>query len=202
MLPPPYFFPYSQTDVEAFYIEAARQIAGPLFIYNLPTFTTPVETDIILRLVESVPNIVGVKDSSGSLDTLEALTKRSELSVCRMVGHDGVLCRALRMNSCDGAISGVAGVLPELIVPLFECHQDGDASRFNFFREKLDELLIQLDTFPAPWGLKVIAQYRGFFKAQFPLPLSEERVQQIRSFERWFDKWWQSLNQGLLADAL
>ena len=202
LLPPPYFFPYAQSDVEAFYREAARQIGGATIIYNLPAFTTRVETDVALRLVESVPNIIGVKDSSGTLGTLEALTVRNDLSACRLVGHDGVLCRALRENCCDGAISGVAGVLPELTVGLFESNMAGDNSQFTFLKERLNELIRQLEMFPVPWGLKLIAQYRGFFEAQFPLPLSAVRVEQIRSFESWFNDWWQRLKSGLLASTV
>lgn len=189
LVPPPHFFQYSQSDIEAFYTEAARQIAGPVLIYNLPAFTNSVGSGLALKLIESNPNIVGIKDSSGNLCTLELLTQRNELEACRIVGHDAVISRALRSKVCDGAISGIAGVLPELIVAVFESHSTADLVRADFFSAKLNELLVRLEEFPAPWGLKLIAECRGFHEAQFPLPLSDSRAEQVRLFARWFSNW-------------
>ena len=66
-------------------------------------------------LLEDCPNIAGIKDSSGSLDILRALT-RSTSHACRIVGSGGVPESALRESCCDGVISGVAGVLPEVVL--------------------------------------------------------------------------------------
>ena len=45
---PPYFFRYSQADVEEFFLCFAREAGGrtPLFLYNIPFFTTEIGIDV------------------------------------------------------------------------------------------------------------------------------------------------------------
>ena len=68
-----------------------------------------------------MPNIIGIKDSSGSLDHTRRIASRA----CRIVGDDSVLVPALDAGLCDAVVSGVAGVLPELTTLLF--HQRNSA---------------------------------------------------------------------------
>jgi 4-hydroxy-tetrahydrodipicolinate synthase len=183
LVPPPHFFPYAPEDVEAFYREAARAIRLPILIYHLPAFTTGVALDLALRLIEEVPNIVGVKDSSGSLDTLAALTQKLPGRALRVAGNDAVLGAARSAGYCDAVISGVAGVLPEVVIEVFSGERERATAR-------LAEFIHQIDAFPTPWGLKLAAECRGLFPAMFALPLSERRRAQARAFKEWFAEWW------------
>jgi 4-hydroxy-tetrahydrodipicolinate synthase len=185
LLPPPHFFPYEPEDVEAFYREAAGCIRLPIVIYNLPAFTTGLAPELVVKLVEEEPNIIGVKDSSGSLTTLAALTGNSRAR--RIVGNDAVLEAALAAGCCDAVISGVAGVLPELVVAVFRGAEGGP----------LDEFVRRIDAFPTPWGLKLAAEIRGLFPAFFPLPLSEKRRAQMCAFRDWFPGWWDGTCLGV-----
>lgn len=194
LLPPPHFFPYAPDDVEAFYREAARAIRLSILIYHLPAFTTGVAPQPALRLVEDVPNIVGVKDSSGSLETLAALTERLPGRAWRVAGNDAVLETALDAGYCDAVISGVAGVLPELVTEVFS----GERARAAV---RLAEFIHQIDAFPTPWGLKLAAESRGLFPASFSLPLSERRREQARAFEEWFAAWWRRTAAELASPA-
>jgi 4-hydroxy-tetrahydrodipicolinate synthase len=191
LLPPRHFFQYAASDLEAYYRQASQQIARPILIYNLPAFTTAIEPGLALRLIGSVPHIRGIKHSSGSLETLEALTRGDGLNSCRIVGNDSVLCEALENGLCDGVVSGVAGVVPELIAGLFQSHHAGDRTRFATLGRHLRAFINEVDRFPTPWGLKLVAEYRGFFKARFPLPVAEERRRQADLFEQWFRSWWE-----------
>ena len=190
LLPPPHFFRYEPDDLEAFYRQAAQEIPGPILIYDLPLFTSPMDTNFIVRLLESVPNLVGVKDSTGHLDTLQALAQRLDLDVCRILGHDGVLARGLRLGCLEAVISGPGGVVPELHVALFRSHELGHQEQFRALADLLDEILLQLNRFPYPWALKLLAQSRGLFPAEFPLPLSERRAKQVAEFQNWYRDWW------------
>ncbi len=201
LLPPPFFFPYPQDDIEGFYVEAARLIPGPILIYNLPAFTNPVEKVRVLRLIETVPNIVGIKDSSGSLETLEAITASAAVNGLRIVGSDIVFAEALRSGSCDGVISGVAGVLPEVIVGLHQAHTGGDQQRFEYCAEKLQEFIAQVKDFPVPWALKIVAEARGWFPARFALPLTARRQAQKEEMQSWFRPWWSESEAGVAGSS-
>ena len=78
LLPMPYFFPYEQDDLEAFCCSVASVVKTPILLYNLPQFTTGLEAETACRLIRDVPNIIGIKDSSGSLKILRSLTEPKE----------------------------------------------------------------------------------------------------------------------------
>ena len=183
LLPMPHFFPYSQDDLYAFCAAAAGRLDAPVMLYNLPRFTTPIELQTVRCLMDAVPNIKGIKDSSGSLALLGGLNS----GACRIVGDDSVLVAALDAGLCDGVVSGVAGVLPELITFLWDRR---DSAAYPQAVELLTELIRHLSAFPVPWGLKLIAECRGITTAWFSQPLSAARSAQASEFREWFPAWW------------
>jgi 4-hydroxy-tetrahydrodipicolinate synthase len=60
LLPPPHFFRYSQEDLEGFYLEASKRIDGPILLYNLAPFVTPLQPATIVRLLRATDKFVGV----------------------------------------------------------------------------------------------------------------------------------------------
>src|SRR6185295_17397103 len=94
---------------------------------------------------------------------------------CRIVGSDGVLAQALREKACDGVVSGVAGVYPELITRLYAAGADASATEFAEASAAVDEYLTQVGPFPVPWGLKWTAEARAIHSAWFDQPISAER---------------------------
>jgi 4-hydroxy-tetrahydrodipicolinate synthase len=191
LLPMPYFFPYQQGDLEQFSRSVAATVSVPVLLYNLPQFTSGLQKETVHTLITEVPNIIGIKDSSGSLEILRHLSEH-DVDACRIIGDDSVLSAALRAKVCDGVISGVACVVPELILALYSRGERNGAVEFTQATQALDELIRQLGAFPTPWGLKWIAQARGILQATFPLPNSPARVAQGRQLERWFQSWFQT----------
>ncbi|MEZ5391894.1 MAG: dihydrodipicolinate synthase family protein [Bryobacterales bacterium] len=188
LLPPPHFYRYQQTDLEAFYRAAANAIEGPILIYNLAGFVSPIEADTIVRLVEKTPNLIGVKDSSGKLDSLEKLSQ-ADFPSCRVLGNDKVLVEALRRNLLDAVISGPTSVIPEVTVALFEAADIGDQDRFERLGKLFDEAIDQFEGMPYPWALKTVAEVRGLFPAQLPFPPGPDREAQLRELRGWLEGW-------------
>jgi 4-hydroxy-tetrahydrodipicolinate synthase len=188
LLPMPYFFPYSQQDLKAFSRTVASGVDTPVLLYNLPQFTTGLEPQTSLQLIRECDNIVGIKDSSGSLDTLRLLTETGTESR-RIVGNDDVLAAALNEGVLDGVVSGVACVLPELIGQLYELGSaNPETSDFSELAAALTSFIHQLQPFPTPWGLKIIAEARGLLKATYPFPLSQDRENQRATMQHWFQE--------------
>jgi 4-hydroxy-tetrahydrodipicolinate synthase len=188
LLPMPYFFPYQQDDLDCFCRTVAASTNLPILLYNLPQFSSGLEKETVRALITEVPNIIGIKDSSGSLDILRDLTRR-EIDACRIVGNDSALAPALRERVCDGVVSGVAGVLPEAILALYAQAEHTGAPQFERAAAILVEFIEQLDIFPTPWGLKWVAEARGICKASFAQPLSARRRAQAAAIAEWFAKW-------------
>ena len=183
LLPMPYFFRYQQQDLDAFSRTVASSTKLPVLLYNLPQFSSGLSAETVRGLIRDVPNIVGIKDSSGSLEILRSLNS----GTCRIVGSDAVLAQALEEGICDGVVSGVACALPELVAELY-----GSAvgsAEFCRGAYLLKEFLLRLEEFPTPWGLKWAVEARGVAQASFSQPLSDRRREQGRGFTAWFREW-------------
>ena len=188
LLPMPYFFPYEQDDLETFCRTVANCVKLPILLYNLPAFTSGLTEETVCRLIRDVSNIVGIKDSSRSLSILRALTQK-RTDACRIVGHDGVLAQALDEGVCDAVISGIAGVFPEVVQTLYAHRGNSSSGEFQLAKELLEEMIPLLDSFPAPWALKWIAEARGILRATFAQPVSPRREQESRRIMELIPQW-------------
>jgi len=192
LLPMPYFFPYQQEDLDLFCRQVAASTELPILLYNLPQFTSGLKKETVRALITEVPNIIGIKDSSGSLEILRDLSEHG-VDACRIVGNDGVLAQALIEQTCDGVVSGVACALPELILNLYRSGEQADSDEFRNFSRLLAEFIAQLEPFPTPWGLKWIVESRGVVQATFSQPVTAHRIAQSQQMISWFKEWLPSL---------
>ncbi|MEJ5367643.1 MAG: dihydrodipicolinate synthase family protein [Bryobacteraceae bacterium] len=202
LVPPPCFFHYREDDIEQFYRAVAGAAERPVLIYNLPAYLTGVSAQSVVDLVRTEAAIAGVKDSSGRFEILERLSAEPGLQARRYVGNDWVLAEACRRRLADGVISGVACVLPELILALWEAGQAGDVARLQELEKPLAEALRQIDAWPAPIGLEILAEARGLRRCLPAVPLSSARREQAVSLRRWFESWWEGLEGLVTRQAL
>lgn len=188
LLPMPYFFPYLQADLKSFAGAVAAEVEAPVLLYNLPQFTSGLDPQTSLELIRESKTIVGIKDSSGSVDTLRLLTGAA-IGARRVVGNDDVLAQALKEKVLDGVVSGVACVLPELIGRMFSFGiADSESAEFGMLAIALISFIEQIRPLPTPWGLKVVAEARGLFPATYPFPLSPQREAQKANLLHWFEQ--------------
>jgi len=195
LLPMPCFFPYQQEDLDLYCRAVAAGTELPVMLYNLPQFTSGLSKETVRSLITEVPNIIGIKDSSGSLDILRDLTEH-DVDACRIVGNDSVLSQALIEGVCDGVVSGVASAVPELIRDLYAHRGQADSDDFRRTSRLLDEFIVQLSPFPTPWGLKWIVEARGVAPATFSQPVTVHRIAQGRQMATWFGEWFPSVAAG------
>lgn len=188
LLPMPYFFPYQQQDLEAFCRTVAASTKLPILLYNLPQFTSGLEKETVRTLITEVPNIIGIKDSSGSLEILRDITTHN-VDACRMVGNDSALAPAMLEGVLDGVVSGVACAMPEVIQSLYAQLGNTDSAEFDSASRVLSEFIEQLNIFPTPWGLKWIVETRGIVKANFSQPVTSKRLAQAAAMKEWFASW-------------
>ncbi len=185
LVPMPYFFNYNQDDLAAFCEQVCESVSTPCLLYNLPSFTAGLTVETMARLVESVPNLVGIKDSSGDEKNLEPL-RRCPVSV--MVGDDSLLLPALNAG-WDGVISGIACFAPDLVGSIYRAFRRGEMADAVAQQRVLDELIEKLVQMPIPWGVRIGLEVRGIPNGPLHQPVAESRKAAIADFEAWVQRW-------------
>jgi dihydrodipicolinate synthase/N-acetylneuraminate lyase len=189
LLPMPMFFRYGQDDLRVYCEHVSRTLAAPCLLYDLPDFTNGLSPKTVLTLLNQEEFVVGIKDSSGRVERLAAFAAppgRHEWTL--LVGDDRLLQRGL-LEGWNGGISGVAALCPELSVHLWRAFDEGRVDESARLQRLVDELIVQLATFPAPWGIRIGLAARGIDTGPLPLPVTPERQRQIREFQEWLPAW-------------
>ena len=113
----PYYNRPSQEGMLAHFTRIAEATDRPILIYNIPYRTSVnLANDTLLRLAE-LPNIVGVKDSSGSLAQSVDLLRRRPEGIAVMTGDDAVFYTMLA-HGADGGILASAHIATERFVAI------------------------------------------------------------------------------------
>jgi 4-hydroxy-tetrahydrodipicolinate synthase len=90
----------------------------PIVLYNVPGRTgANVVPEVVLRLVEDVPEVVGVKESSGSIDPVMTLVRDAPSGFAVLCGDDHLGLAAAAVGA-HGLISVVANETPARISAL------------------------------------------------------------------------------------
>jgi 4-hydroxy-tetrahydrodipicolinate synthase len=136
---PPYYYHYDDEAIFQHFAHVAEQTPDfSLYLYDNPAVTgNTITLDVIRRLVDRCPNIVGLKDSSGSLATLAASRQLRGGDFNTATGPDGLILAGAAMG-IDACVSGNANVVPELVVALHAAATHGDLPRARELQATLD----------------------------------------------------------------
>jgi 4-hydroxy-tetrahydrodipicolinate synthase len=200
LLPPPHYFRYEAEDVVDFLRLTSMKLALPTLLYHIPQFTNKIDLGDVLRLIETIPNIVGIKDSSGARENLPLFAEaKARLSMIYFVGDDALIFEAQEYGA-DGAISGIASVCPELLVAIQKALQAGQTEQARTLQKLVDEFIVQAAKLPAPWGIKLAVEARGFKMGPLSWPIGLQLELRSKSFREWFASWIGQCLQTCLVD--
>jgi 4-hydroxy-tetrahydrodipicolinate synthase len=189
LIPMPHFFRYEQQDLAAFCERVCGFVSTPCLLYNLPSFTNGLSVETAVHLLETIPNLVGMKDSSGEKENLAPLAlARDRRGFSLFVGDDDLLLAALQAG-WNGVFSGIACFVPELIAAVYRSYKAGNATQARAYQATLDELIQQVVRLPIPWGVRVGLAARGIPNGPMHLPPSRERLRQMDDLGRWLRRW-------------
>jgi 4-hydroxy-tetrahydrodipicolinate synthase len=136
---PPYYYHYDDEALFQHFAHIAEQTPDfPIYLYNNPAVTgNTISLNVIRQLAERCSNIVGLKDSSGSLATLTASRRLRDGDFNTASGPDELILAGAAMG-IDACVSGNANVVPELVVALHTAASQGDLPRARELQTKLD----------------------------------------------------------------
>src|SRR6201984_924985 len=122
----PYFVSPSQQEIYDHFRRIAESTSLPVLLYNNPGTCggVKIEVDTVARLAQ-LPNIMGVKDSSGDLQNTNEYIRVVPDRFSVLQGRDTLIYQALIFGA-RGAVPATANVAPRLLVEIYESFQRGD----------------------------------------------------------------------------
>ncbi len=187
---PPYFFRYSQREIEEFYMQFSKETgdAVPLLIHNLPQATSRLEFDLLRKLIDT-GRFAGIKESSGDWPFFEQLLELRRARPFALFTSDGrTAARALRAGA-NGVISGSACAVPELLTGLARAVSSGDEVQADALNTRLMDFIEWTERFPFPIAIKRAVELRRQKSAPPLTPLAPETRQTLTEFSTWFSAW-------------
>ncbi|MFC4542873.1 dihydrodipicolinate synthase family protein [Halosolutus amylolyticus] len=120
----PSYYGSDDEELAAYYRDLADASPIPIYLYSVPKFTDHALSPDAAAALASHDNVAGIKDSSGSLESLQRLvrlTRGEEFSV--LVGSGSVYAAGLAAGA-DGGVLAVANVAPEVASAIYRADRD------------------------------------------------------------------------------
>src|SRR5262245_40371619 len=134
----PYFIKPTQAELTDHFRRVAESTKLAVVLYNNPATCAglSIEPETVARLAE-IPNIVGIKDSSGDLqNTIEIMRSTPREKFAVLNGRDTLILAALQFGA-QGAIPASCNIAPELCVGIYESFVKGDIPAAAVFQSRL-----------------------------------------------------------------
>ncbi len=173
VIPPPHFFPLPQTMIEQYFENIIDAVDIPVILYNIPLFTQPLGYDLVKRLSRK-PNVVGMKDSSGSMVEFLHFMDNVRLEgekINFLTGREETLLPCLMMGG-EGCMTAIAGILPEIMAEIYQRFHSGEYERARELQFSVLLAIRTMFTLPFPLGFKMAIEMRGFDMGPPKQPLS------------------------------
>jgi 4-hydroxy-tetrahydrodipicolinate synthase len=184
----PYYNKPTQEGYYRHFAAVAEAVDLPIILYNIPGRTgSNILPETIARLAE-LPNIVGVKEATGSLDQASQIAALCDLTI--LSGDDSLTLPLMSIGG-RGVVSVVGNIVPrdlKALVTAFENGQTREALRWHrrLFPLCRDMLGVATNPIPIKAAMKLLG--RGSGELRLPLcPLDaagEARVREtLRAYE-------------------
>lgn len=134
----------------------------PVLLYNNPgRVGYTMSGNLVEKLAAEVPNIVGMKDTSGDITQTAEFIRRTRHVGFKVFGGKDTLLYA---SMCHGAVGGVctaANFMPELITDVYNKYIAGDLEGSLEAQFKLNPVRLSMDPASFPVAAKDMANLRG-----------------------------------------
>lgn len=180
----PWFVPLKQQELIAHYHAVADALEVPLFLYNIPARTGNTLQPDTVRTLAAHPNIIGIKDSAGSYQSLSGFLQAADgidhFDVLN--GPDSLIHQGF-VDGCSACISGLANVAPQAINAIWAQFNAGDIAGSYQAQERVTGLRTDLYSIGfSPAAVKKAVSLLGFDvgDSRYAVQFSADEQQQIR----------------------
>ncbi|MCU0896481.1 MAG: 4-hydroxy-tetrahydrodipicolinate synthase [Burkholderiales bacterium] len=167
----PYYNKPTQEGLYRHFRAIAEAVDIPVILYNVPGRTVAdLGNDTTIRLAQ-VPNIVGIKDATGSMERAADLLGRIPAGFAVYSGDDASAL-ALMLLGGHGVISVTANVAPRLMHEMCAAALAGDLAKARDANQRLmglhTKLFVEANPIPVKWAVAEL----GLIAAGVRLPLT------------------------------
>ena len=166
----PYYNRPTQEGLYLHYRTVAEKVPIPIIVYNIPSRTgTNMFTETLARL-SKIPNIVGVKEASGSIKQMSDVVHMCGPDFDVLSGDDIFTLPLLALGG-KGVISTVSNVVPGDMAGLVDAFLAGDLEKARALHFRMSPLIdaIFIETNPIP--VKAALAMMGKIDGELRLPL-------------------------------
>lgn len=181
----PYYNRPTQQGLVRHFVAIADATEVPLILYNVPSRTGVNMLPPAVIEVGKHPNVVGIKEASGSIAQTVQILRKSDITV---LSGDDALTLPLISVGARGVISVAGNLVPSAMVDLVDLALEGNfpaARELHFRLEPLFEALF-VETNPIP--VKAALAMRGRIGPEIRLPMTEATEETRRILERVLDE--------------
>ena len=167
----PYYNKPTQEGLYRHFRAVADAVDIPILAYNIASRTAiNVETDTLVRLVKDCPNLVGVKEASGSLDQMTQVILACGPDFSVLSGDDNLTLPLMSVGG-RGVISVIANFVPRETAEMTHAALAGDWKLARELHLKLFPLARAafMETNPIP--VKEAMGMMGMLEPEFRLPM-------------------------------
>ncbi|AGB37947.1 dihydrodipicolinate synthase family protein [Natronococcus occultus] len=114
----PSYYGADNADLAAYYRALADRSPLPIYLYSVPKFTGRALAPEFVAELASHEDVAGIKDSSGSLGSVQRLVDHTDDDFDVLVGSGSVYAAGITAGA-DGGVLAVANVVPERASAVF-----------------------------------------------------------------------------------
>jgi len=149
----------------------AEAVPCPVILYNIPSRTgVNLEPATILRLAEDVPNIQGVKESSGNLQQIAELIHLLPQSFTVLAGDDVMALPVIALGGA-GLVSVASNEIPSEMARLVAAALDGDWATARALNRRYFRLMTANFWESSPGPVKCMMAMMGRLQENYRLPM-------------------------------
>lgn len=172
----PYYNKPSQEGLYQHFKAIANASPLPVVLYNVPGRTgINMKPQTTIRLAQDCPNVVAIKEASGSLEQVDEIIKGKPAHFEVISGDDAL---TFPMIACGavGVISVIGNALPKEFSRMIRYEFRGEYEPARKIHHRFTELYSLLFVDGNPAGVKALLSEMGMIKNELRLPLVPTRI--------------------------
>ena len=156
------------------HFKAVAQATGlPVVIYNIPGRTSRnIEPQTIVRLWREVPEVIGLKDSSGDLHQAMEIYRGTDPATFKIYSGEDIMTFGLLCHGGAGAIAAVAHVVGREVKSMCDAVWQGRIAEAREIHYRLMDVIDALFVEPNPTPVKQAVEWLGLPAGPLRPPLA------------------------------